>query len=162
MEGIIGDLRKLASLSSYFLRGAWIYLMNLVSGEEVRLVEGLSPHLSPRGESVVFVSVKENEGIMNRVFPPAGRLRLLDLRTKEIRDFKATHDSRVGDAIWSNGGLRIAFTMSGNDGKDPQLGLSTLIPELWRRRFSGVVSLWMMRFTLILGHQTTARYCFIH
>lgn len=97
--------------------------MNLASGEEVRLVEGLSPHLSPTGESLVFVSVQENEGIMNRLSPPTGRLRLLDLRTKEIRDFKATHDRRVGDAIWSNGSLSIAFTMNSNERKGSSIGI---------------------------------------
>jgi Tol biopolymer transport system component len=106
-----------------FGRGAWIYLANLVSGREERLIEGVSPHLSPTGESVVFISIKENEEIMNRVVPPAGRLRVLDLRTKEIRDFKDLRDSRVGDPIWSNDGTKIAVTIGGSDRKGPSIAV---------------------------------------
>ena len=98
-----------------FLRGGWIYLTNLVTGEETKLVEGLSPALSPTGETIAFISVKENEGIMNRILPPPGRLTLLDVRSKKIREFKAMRDSRVGDPIWSNSGLKIAVTRSSSN-----------------------------------------------
>jgi Tol biopolymer transport system component len=95
-----------------FLRGEWVYLANLLTGQETQIVEGLDPALSPTGEAIIFISVKESEGIMNRIFPPPGRLKLLDLRTKEIREFKTLSDKRIGDPIWSNGGSKIAVTMS--------------------------------------------------
>ena len=106
-----------------FVRGPWIYVANLVNGTEQRLVEGVSPHLSPTGESVVFISVNEHEGTMNKVFPPPGRLRVLDLRTNNIRDFKGLREYRVGDPIWSNDGTRIAVTISTNDGRVPTIAV---------------------------------------
>jgi Tol biopolymer transport system component len=62
--------------------------------------------------------VKENEGIMNRIFPPPGRLTLLDLRTKQIRNIKAMRDSQIGGPIWSNSGLKIAVTRSTSNTKE--------------------------------------------
>jgi len=65
-----------------FLRGKWVYLANLLTGQETQMVEGLNPALSPTGEAIIFISVKESEGVMNRIFPPPGRLKLLDLRSQ--------------------------------------------------------------------------------
>src|ERR1041384_2605456 len=100
-----------------FLRDGWIYLSNVGSGKETRLVPGLSPSLSPTGDSVVFISVEPNEKILNRILPPPGRLRLLQIRTGEIRDFKTIGDRTLGDPVWSNIDSKIAFTTSANTKK---------------------------------------------
>lgn len=106
-----------------FVRGAWIYVLNLATGKETKLVEGENPQLAPRGQSIVFISVKENEGVRNRVFPPAGRLRLLDVETREIRDFSELRDVHVGDTIWSDDGSRIAFTPAIAYSDQPYIGV---------------------------------------
>jgi len=41
-----------------FLRGEWVYLANLLTGQETQIVEGLDPALSPTGEAIIFISVK--------------------------------------------------------------------------------------------------------
>jgi Tol biopolymer transport system component len=117
-----------------FLRGGWVYLRDVPSGKDSKLVEGVSPNLAPTGESVVFISVKENEDIMNRMFPPPGRLRILNLQTNEVRDFSALRETRVGDSIWSNDGTRIAAWARGPETTGPYIAiLNTKTGELEKK-----------------------------
>jgi Tol biopolymer transport system component len=114
---------KQSSEKISFVRGDWIYLANVTSGQEIKLVEGQNPHLDPTGRRVVFLSVKEDEGIIHKLFPSAGRLRVLNLQSKEIRDFSALRDLRVRNPIWSNDGTRIAIAIGGTDRIGPYIGV---------------------------------------
>jgi Tol biopolymer transport system component len=106
-----------------FVRGGWIYLAELRSKKETRLAQGVSPQLSPTGDSIVFISVQQNEDMLTKAAPPAGRFRLLNLKTMEIRDFSALDRSRTGDPIWSNNGARIAVTVAGPESKQPCIAI---------------------------------------
>jgi Tol biopolymer transport system component len=106
-----------------FTRGAWIYLRDLVTGQETKLVEGKIPNLAPTGDAIVFLSVKENESVANSLLPPAGRLRILDLQTGKVRDFSALRNVRAVDPIWSNDGMRIAVTIGGAPSNGPYIAV---------------------------------------
>jgi hypothetical protein len=104
-----------------FLRGDWIYLKNLSDGTETRLTKGAGPELSPTGEHLVFHAVKDEDSITDRLIPPPGRLRLLDVRTKAISEFEQLRNVRVGAAIWSNDGTRLAIWTARGDQKTPSI-----------------------------------------
>ncbi|HKO99204.1 MAG TPA: hypothetical protein VJU86_19550 [Pyrinomonadaceae bacterium] len=106
-----------------FSRGGWIYLASVSSGQETKLVEGQNPHLDSTGRRVAFLSVEKAEGVLKQVFTPAGRLRILDLQSKEIRDFVTLRDLRVTNPIWSNDGTRIAILIGSTDTTGPSLGI---------------------------------------
>lgn len=98
-----------------FQRGPWIYLSDLVTGQETKLVEGEGAELASTGKWLAFLDVKESEGIKNQIFPPAGRLRVLDLRTMNVRDFSTLRDTHALDPIWSNDGTKIAVTLASDE-----------------------------------------------
>jgi Tol biopolymer transport system component len=106
-----------------FIRGAWIWVANLATGKERRIAEGGGAQLSPAGDSLVFLSVKEkeNEDLMMRWSPPADRLRVLNLSTGAVRDFPTLREGHIGDPLWSNDGTRIAVGVSTPDSKVPSI-----------------------------------------
>lgn len=144
-----------------FVRGGWIYVKDIVGGTETRLIQGLSPQLSPTGETLVFISVKENQGIMDRIFPQAGQLRLMNLKTRQIHDFESLRDSRVGDPIWSNDGTKIAVTVDKGDSKTPSIAVLNSTGNL-EKLISTVSSTVGMVSTLTHGSRVILRSCSIH
>lgn len=116
-----------------FQRGSWIYLADLVTGKETKLVEGIGSGLAPTGESLAFLSVEENEGITNQILPPTGRLELLNLRTNVVAGFNTLRDSRAVQPIWSNEGTRLAVTLANDESE--RTGIAVLDPRTaeWRK-----------------------------
>jgi len=102
-----------------FERGHWIYLADLMTGRETRLVEGKDAKISPNGEWIAFTSVKDDEGVTQYLFPPPGRLRILNLITNQIRDPRDLRDRRVANPVWSTDGSRFAVTSGSVNGKGP-------------------------------------------
>mgnify|MGYP003288341451 CR=1 FL=1 len=109
-----------------FLRGDWIYLKNLSDGTETRLTKGAGPELSPTGEHLVFHAVKDEDSITDRLIPPPGRLRILNVRTKAISEFEQFRNVRVGAATWSNDGSRLAIWTASKDRKTPSIVIFNL------------------------------------
>lgn len=93
-----------------FYRNHWIFLKDLATGKETKLVVGLSPRLAPTGDSVAYLSITEPEqdGIEALLVAPAGRLQVLSLRTMKSRSFESLRESRVSTAVWSSNG-KLAF-----------------------------------------------------
>jgi len=103
-----------------FVRGGWIHLKDLSSQKETKLVQGINPGLAPSGESLLYLSITENDGIAALLVPPAGRLRLLSLRTGESRVFDSLRETIVGGAVWSEDG-KLALTILEKDHKQPAI-----------------------------------------
>jgi hypothetical protein len=70
---------------------------------------------------LVFHAVEDKDQITDRLIPPPGRLRVLDLRTKAISEFDQFRNVRVGVAIWSNGGRRLAIWTARIGQKTPSI-----------------------------------------
>lgn len=113
-----------------FLRGPWIYVRDLNNGKETRLVEGVSPQLNWSGELLAFISVKNDEDIMTRQFPPANRFRILNLVTGQIRDFGGFR-ARTGNPVWSHDGSKIAVEVEGVKGKKPCIAVLSTDSDRW-------------------------------
>jgi len=105
-----------------FLRDQWIYVKDLASGKETKLVEGVSPRLAPTGEYLLFLSITEKDGPLGRLVPPLGRLRLLKLQTMEISTWDSLRQARVRDAEWSSKS-KIALVVVENDRKERAIAM---------------------------------------
>jgi Tol biopolymer transport system component len=116
-----------------FVRGDWIYLVDLVTGKETKLVEGKWPALSPTGDEVAFMSGKYYDGPLSNSIPPQQgrvdpwRIQVLDLRTKKSRDFSTLVHVRAFLPRWSNDGSRIAFKVINAD--ETRLDIGVLDPS---------------------------------
>jgi hypothetical protein len=64
-----------------FLRNGWVFIKDLATGKETKLVEGGSARLAPTGDSIVFISITEQDPFMASLVAPPGRLRVLTLKT---------------------------------------------------------------------------------
>ncbi len=86
-----------------FIRGDFIYLKDLVSEKEIRLIKGQSPEISPDGKKVLFMSGESDDAT------DPWRIRLLDLDSNRIQEFPNLSGQKAHSAIWSNDGSKIAF-----------------------------------------------------
>src|SRR6266851_5685070 len=121
-----------------FIRGAWIWMANLATGNERKIAEGGGAQLSPVGDSLVFVSIKEKENDdLFRWYTPADRLRVLNLSTEEVRDFPTLREGHIGDPLWSNDGTRIAVGVSTPDSKVPSIVILNAATGDIERKFTG-------------------------
>lgn len=102
-----------------FTRGDFIYLRDLASGKEVRLVKGQSPKISPDGKRVLFVSNVLHEGSWRVKF----RVKLLDLSSNVVRDVFPLSQLDAISLSWSRDGSKIAFDSTPGFGQfDPATG----------------------------------------
>lgn len=88
-----------------FTRDDWIYLKDLKTGTETKLVEGAWPELSPDGNSIIFMSGGDTDATTK------GRMRVLDLSSLQVREFNSLADRGILIASWSHDGTRIAVEM---------------------------------------------------
>jgi hypothetical protein len=89
-----------------FTRDGWIYLKDLRTGTETKLLEGSWPDLSPDGKAIVFMSGADTDAT------DKWRMRLLDLSSFQVREFKSLANRRVLSGGWSNDSTKIAFRMT--------------------------------------------------
>lgn len=110
MAGATSSAAGFKSGKICFYRNHWIFLKDLATGKETKLVVGLSPQLAPSGDSVAYLSITEHEqeGIEALLQAPAGRLQVLSLRTMKSRSFESLRESRVSNPVWSGKG-KLAF-----------------------------------------------------
>jgi len=115
-----------------FARGDFIYLKELVSGKEVRLLKGQSPQISPDGKKVLFMSGESNDAIN------PWRIRLLDLASKQVREFTTLVGRDASSPRWSIDGSKIAFeTVDSNRGSGA-IGLLDPLTGEWKIIFTRV------------------------
>jgi len=100
-----------------FVRGDRIYLLNLSTGKETKLIEGKRPDLSPAGDAVAYMS-PELQGSND-----SSQIKLLDLRTKQTWNFSTLANLRAFGPRWSNDGTRIAFELINADATRLDIGL---------------------------------------
>lgn len=86
-----------------FTRGDFIYLKDLRSGNETKLVPGQSPEIAPDGKKVLFVS---NEGA------GSSRVRVMDLISKRVEELVPLSKLEAYDLTWSSDGSKIGFASS--------------------------------------------------
>lgn len=108
-----------------FTRGDFIYLKDLPSGQETRLVAGQSPQISPDGTKVLFMSrdVNDNAGPL--------RVKLLDLASKRVEELPSLSRLDAYNLSWSKDGRRVAFE-SADAGPGTAFGLFNPATGEWR------------------------------
>lgn len=90
-----------------FTRGEFMFLRELPSGKETKLLRGQSPRISPDGTKVLFMA-----GQFDVTKDPWGdsiRTKLLDLTVMKVRELTLPAELHAYNAIWSYDGNRIAF-----------------------------------------------------
>jgi Tol biopolymer transport system component len=114
----------------------WIYAADLASGKETKLVEGFAPDLSPIGDQVAFTGDK----IGDRTLADPGSqeaadsfcIKVLDLRTNEVRDFSSLNGLHSSHPLWSRSGNQIAFTLYPAGAKRPEIGVLDPLTGDWQ------------------------------
>ncbi len=91
-----------------FIRGDFVYLKDLASGKETKVVKGKEAEVSPDGSKLVIRS-----GNFNDAADPS-RLKLLDLTTNHIQEFPSLAGLDAYNAHWSHDGAKIAFEGPGS------------------------------------------------
>jgi Tol biopolymer transport system component len=115
----------------------WIFLKDLNSGKEVKLIEGTSPSLSPTGETVVFMVGKSDEDPLADSVPVGGRIdhwrmKVRDLRRNEDLEFSTLANIRAFKPLWSSDGARIAFEFIDANTNKGGIGVLNLSTGTWQ------------------------------
>ncbi len=100
-----------------FTRGGWIYLKDLRTGTERKLVEGQWPDLSPDGSTIVFMSAGDTDA------PNGWRMRALNLASLQVREFSSLVGRRILIPRWSNDGTKIAFVTIDSNASSTDIGV---------------------------------------
>lgn len=93
-----------------FSRGEYIFVKDMKTGVEKRLVKGSYPGLSPNGRMVAF-SV---DNLMGQSEPMSREIKLLDLDTGKVSGFPSLGKFLCYGALWSPDGSKLAFSIFQN------------------------------------------------
>jgi hypothetical protein len=119
-----------------FVRGNWIYLRDLASGKESKVIEGKSPSLSPIGDALAFMSPNAGSLLAN-LLPPTdqitGHMKVVNLRTKSSQLSGTFAKVRAYGPQWSGDGRRIAFEVTNDDASRLDIGVVDWPNGEWRR-----------------------------
>ncbi len=108
-----------------FERGDWIYLTDLSTQKQTKLIKGSWPDLSPTGTALVFISTS-GEG------NDAGRIKVYDLNSNQTNDLSAIASLRAFGPRWSNDGTKIAFQVINANADRLDIGVLDLSSGSWK------------------------------
>lgn len=87
-----------------FTRGEFIYLKDMKTGLERRIVKGSYPNLSPDGKTLaISVDQETRSRVLSR------EIKLIDLATGKVTDFVSLKKYLCYGAVWAPDGKKIAF-----------------------------------------------------
>jgi Tol biopolymer transport system component len=87
-----------------FSRGDFIYMKDLQSGKQTKLIRAYWGETSPDGSKLLFRLAADEE--LDAPMPP---LQLLELGTGRVQELSSINHLHPLDAYWSNDGTKIAF-----------------------------------------------------
>jgi Tol biopolymer transport system component len=125
---LLNDKAEVSKIA--FTRGDWIYLYDVKSRKTKRLTQGYDPDASRNGKFIAYSFSESDLG-------GDSSIKLYDIQSGAIRDFKSLRGFPTGQARWSHDSSKLAFNIIIN--KRPRVGVLDMETGLWEDVTKGLV-----------------------
>jgi Tol biopolymer transport system component len=115
------------------VHGGWIYLKDLVSNKEIKLIEGSQADLSPSGEEIAFNGGAPYDfptKLADLTASQGARVQIVNVRTHEVLAPEGIAGLRTSHPMWSADGTKLAFILTSENRAD--VGVLDISSGKWR------------------------------